>query len=401
MFSKRFSTFQRFTVKNPFLSFLLLSVWFCLTLNTPAQTPTVKAPVDFNGDGKTDFAVVGARRPINFLNPFQLEWYIQPNTYPNPFPSDANATNYQVDFGLINPTTTSESDIPVPEDFDGDGKSDIAVWRLRNGVCSGNPNPSPNQACFYVLQSSNNTFRSQAWGTPGDNPRISGDYDGDGKADFAVYRRPEASTAGQPCGANSSTGGIARGGFYYFASGSPTQPFKYQCFGLAGDVPFKGDFNGDKRLDFVVQRDIGGSAYYLANFSSSPTPRYDAYFQFGFPNDLAVLGDFDGDGKTDIDVLRPTGTSSTDNYAHYILSTGTGNLLAYNLRYGYVGDIPAPGDYNGDGKTDLAFYRQSNGTFYVQFGLNPTAANAQFRFGTSSDLPVATYNVFNRAVPFP
>ena len=72
-------------------------------------------------------------------------------------------------------------------------------------------------------------------------------------------------------------------------------------------------------------------------------------------------------------------------------------------RYGYVSDISIPGDYNGDGETHLAFYRQGEQTFFVNLtGVSGTIANTSFGpFGTTSDFPVATCNAFNRANPVP
>jgi hypothetical protein len=74
-------------------------------------------------------------------------------------------------------TFGTSTDKPVPADYDGDGKTDIAIYRPSTGE-------------WFVLRSSNLSFFSLPFGISTDKPSP-GDFDGDGMADITVFRPSE------------------------------------------------------------------------------------------------------------------------------------------------------------------------------------------------------------------
>ncbi len=224
----------------------------------------------------------------------------------------------------------------APSNFDGDGQSDLAVFRPADGN-------------WYILRSSNGAFSSQFFGTNGDKP-VPGDFDGDGKHDVAVYRP-------------------SNGTWYIIRSSNGA--FSGEAFGANGDVPVVGDFDGDLKSDLAVFRPSAGTWYIKRSTNGALQVA-----QFGANGDKPVPGDYDGDAKTDIAVYRPSAGT------WYMLNSSNGAFSAQ--QFGLDTDKPVPGDFDGDGKTDIAVYRPSNGTWYIQ---RSTAGFTSQTFGVSTDRP--------------
>ena len=240
-------------------------------------------------------------------------------------------------------------------DFNGDGRTDIAVYRRTTGfwyvgnqpwVQYGGPGyvavagdyNGDSTTDIAVYQPSSGTWyvRDQFWtqfGDPGDIP-VPGDYDGNGTTDIAVYRP--------------STGG------WYVRN-----QLGITGFGGPGDIPVVGDYNGDGTTDIAVYRPSTGIWYVRDQF----------YTQFGEPGeDVPVPGDYNRDDITDIATYRP--------------SLGFWRVRnQFTLTFGSPGDLPVARDYDGDADTDIAVYRPSTGTWFVrnQFTV---------QFGDASDVPV-------------
>ena len=128
----------------------------------------------------------------------------------------------------------------ISGDFDGNGKADLAVYR-----------PDSSGSGWYILQSSDGYVRTASFGLPDDKP-ISADFDGDGKTDIAVYR-PSTSA--------------------WYIQGS-TQGFYGVQFGVAGDVPVAGDYDGNGKTDVAVWSPSNGRWRVLNSSNNSVTEDY-------------------------------------------------------------------------------------------------------------------------------
>ena len=249
----------------------------------------------------------------------------------------------------FNWTVTNAAPVMSGTDFDGDGQSDLAVYRPSSGM-------------WEILNSLNNytTSVALAWGMSTDRP-VPGDYDGDRKTDPAVYRP-------------------SNGTWYVLQSSTNYTTSVAFAWGVSTDLPVPGDYDGDGKTDFAIYRPSTGEWYVLL---SSTGYTADIVQTWGVSTDLPVPGDYDGDGKTDFAIYRP----STGEW--YVLLSGSGYTTDLVKTWGASTDIPVPGDYDGDGKTDLAVYRPSTGTWSVSLSSTHFTTSLVVPWGTSIDVPVS------------
>jgi hypothetical protein len=210
----------------------------------------------------------------------------------------------------------------------------------------------------------------------GDDIPITGDWNGDGITKIGVFRN---------------------GAWYLDFNGNGQWDPAIDTivtagsFGLPDDIPITGDWNGDGITNIGVFRN--GAWYLDINGNYQWDPGVDLVFRagsFGLPGDIPVTGDWNGDGLTNIGVFR--------NGAWYLDATGNGNwdpgadLIIRAGSFGLPDDIPVTGDWNGDGLTDVGVFR--NGAWYLDFNGNRQwdpgidKAITAGTFGLPDDIPI-------------
>ena len=236
-------------------------------------------------------------------------------------------------------TFGTSSDIAAPGDYDGDGKTDFCVYR-------------PSEGNWYLLKSgSAEALAVYTFGLNDDVP-VPADYNGDGKTELAVYRPSN---------------------YTWYVQDTTQGYLGAWTYGTTGDKPVPSDYDGDGKADLAMWRNSNATWYVWRSSDGAWTEQV-----WGAAGDKPVPGDYDGDGKTDYAVWQ-----STNGW--YIRKSSTG-LPDGPTSWGYQSsDIAVQGDYDADGRTDIACWRPTTGTWYI---IESTRGQRIQVWGQNGDVPV-------------
>lgn len=208
--------------------------------------------------------------------------------------------------------------IPVSGDFDGDGKYDPAIYNQTKGI-------------FHLQMTTFGKADLQFANTSGGELPYPADFDGDGATDSAIYNPVNQ--------------------LWTYVLSTSTGVFT-KPFGAPNSEPLPADYSGDGKADFGVTYVSDGKRYfeYLDSATNARTT-----VQLGGANSIPVPADYNLDFKADVAVAEPVNGKMIWSIRQVDPADPT-QFITVNKEFGLATDVPTPDDYNGDGKAELAVY---------------------------------------------
>ena len=221
----------------------------------------------------------------------------------------------------------------------------------------------------WHLRAPDGSVRTFWFGSPGDTPLV-GDWNGDGVDTPGLYRQSSGQAFLLQSIPNNGAAVVADLTFW---------------FGIVGDVPIAGDWDGDGDDTLSIYRPSEGRVYIINTHpSQGGSPLANLSYYFGDPGDKPFAGDFDGDGVDTVGLHR----ESTGIV--YFTNVHKTSVAEFQFYFGSPGDRLVAGDWGvADGIDTPAVFRPSNTTWYFRFSNTQGFADHEFVFGQSHWLPVA------------
>ncbi len=256
------------------------------------------------------------------------------------------------------PVFGAADSIPISGDFNGDGHSEVGVFRDGDWFIDLNGNGQWDEGDLWAQL-----------GKDGDKPVV-GDWDGDGKDDIGIFG---PAWAGDPRAISREPGlphSLNRRNS--IAKNVPPKPEDASLgkrmvkvtsqgalcadlidhvfnYGVAGDRPLAGDWAGNGVECIAVYRD---GVWHLDLDGDGLFTNVDRRAEFGAEGDLPVVGDWDGDGVTNVGVYR-NGTWILDTNKNYRIDTED-----RQVQLGGPGDKPVIGDWDGSGRDQIGLFHE-------------------------------------------
>ena len=255
--------------------------------------------------------------------------------------------------GILTTSILAQSMFDKINDFDGDGRADFAITRNEGGL-----------KIWHIWQSGSG-YRQLHWGVDSTDNNAAGDYDGDGKTEAAVVRRNNA----QPGGSCD-----------YHILRSLDAVYQIRVLPLSNAIesfcsPMPQDYDGDGKTDpAIFQSQVTGAFnYYKSSLDTI------VFLELGSGQLPVLIGDGDGNGAAEI-------STYLEQVPRRVRRRNPDNGSFTTIQFGLFNDIYVPADFDGDNTGDLTIFRPSAGEWW--WIRSSDSVVGVMRWGINGDFPV-------------